>query len=236
MALKGAAFIAMWHDIEPTQHREYLEWHTREHMFERLSIPGFLSGKRLHAPNAHRHVFGTIYTGTDVEVFRSPAYLERLNNPTPWTGAVAPSFRNMLRVACEIIASAGHGDGGSMATLRLTFNQADAANALKAQAQQWVQTIQKLPGVACTHLALARSDVSNVRTRETELRGDVAEKTFDAVLLIEGFDQAGLQAALPQATQLLLATQIVGGPISQLYEVAYTLTSDGAREYLQSSS
>ena len=106
MGLKGSAFLAIWHDIAEGAHGEYIEWHTREHMPERVSIPGFNTGKRLHAPEAGRYVFGTIYAADNVEVFRSPAYLERLNNPTPWTSAVAPSFRNFLRVACDRVATA----------------------------------------------------------------------------------------------------------------------------------
>ena len=47
MALTGSAFLAIWHDIDPPSWTEYMEWHTREHMPERLSIPGFTVGKRL---------------------------------------------------------------------------------------------------------------------------------------------------------------------------------------------
>ena len=60
MSLPGNAFLAMWHDIEPDAWTEYMEWHTREHMPERLSIPGFLVGKRLiseYDPEADRVEF-----------------------------------------------------------------------------------------------------------------------------------------------------------------------------------
>ena len=87
MGLKGSAFLVMWHDIAEGAVMDYIEWHTREHMPERLSIPGFTTGKRLHAPNASRYAFGTIYAGESLETFRSPDYLERLNNPTPWTAS-----------------------------------------------------------------------------------------------------------------------------------------------------
>ena len=135
MGLRGSAFLAIWHDIAEGQHGEYIEWHTREHMPERLAIPGFRTGKRLHAPDAERYIFGTIYSGDTVDVFRSPAYLERLNNPTPWTAAVAPSFQNFLRIACEKIASAGTGDGGSMATIRFDFAGDGASDAFASKAQ-----------------------------------------------------------------------------------------------------
>lgn len=226
MGLKGSAFMAIWHDIAEGEHDAYIEWHTREHMPERLSIPGFRTGKRLHAPEAGRYVFGTIYAGDDVEVFRSAAYLERLNNPTPWTATVAPSFQNFLRVACERIAAAGRGDGGSLATIRFDFTQADAEATLRSRAQEIVDGVLALEGVCGVHLGVARTEVSGVPTRETELRSAMAEKGFDAVLLVEGSSRAGLDAALPEIERLALAGGVLGSPASIVYETAFTLTSE----------
>lgn len=226
MGLKGSAFLAIWHDIADGEHDEYVEWHTREHMPERLSIPGFRIGKRLHAPGSDRHVFGTIYAGDDVEVFRSPAYLARLNDPTPWTAAVAPSFQNFLRVACERIASAGRGEGGSMATLRFDFRGDDAEAALKSQASNLVQKVLALPSVCCVHLGVSRNEVSGVRTRETELRADMSERNFDVVLLVEGSASVGLEAALPRIRDLCEETGVLAAPVGAVYEAAFTLTAE----------
>jgi hypothetical protein len=229
MGMKGSAFLAIWHDIAEGQHAEFIEWHTREHMPERLSIPGFTTGKRLHTPDASRHVYGTIYAAENVEVFRSPAYLERLNNPTPWTSAVAPSFQNFLRVACDRVAHAGTGDGGSMATIRFDFTGQGADATLRTKAQKLVDEILALKGVCAVHLGLARSEVSSVRTRETELRQVMSEKGFDAVLLIEGSYRSGLEAALAEAQRLALATGVLKSPLSMVYETAFSITSDDMR-------
>jgi hypothetical protein len=40
MALRGRAFMAVWHDIASTGEAEYNTWHTRQHMPERLGVPG----------------------------------------------------------------------------------------------------------------------------------------------------------------------------------------------------
>lgn len=226
MGLRGSAFLAIWHDIAEGAHGEYIEWHTREHMPERLSIPGFRTGKRLYAPGADRHVFGTIYAGDDLEVFRSPAYLERLNNPTPWTAAVAPSFRNFLRVACERIASAGTGDGGDMATLRFDFAGEGGAATLEAKAQGLAEAILALPGTCGAHVGVARAEVSSVRTRETELRAEMSEKRFDVVVLIEGSSRAGLEALLADAERLALETGALVSPASHVYATAFSLTAE----------
>jgi hypothetical protein len=226
MGLNGPAFLAIWHDIADGAHEEYIEWHTREHMPERLSIAGFRTGKRLHRPDAPRYVFGTIYAGDSVEVFRSPAYLARLNNPTPWSSSVAPTFQNFLRVACERVASAGRGDGGAMATLRFDHAHRNSEAKLLAEAQALVHRILALRGVAAVHLGLARDEISAVRTRETELRSPMAEKGFDAVLLIEGSSRAGLEAAATEAELMALATGTLTNPAGLVYETAYTLTSE----------
>ena len=46
MPLRGSAFLAIWHDIEAHGEVEYDDWHTREHMPERVEIPGFEAGRR----------------------------------------------------------------------------------------------------------------------------------------------------------------------------------------------
>lgn len=230
MALKGAAFLAIWHDITPGRHEAYIDWHTREHMPERLSIPGFRTGKRLHAPHAGRHVFGTIYSGDTLDVFRSVAYLERLNTPPPWTAEIAPSFENFLRIACERIAQTGQGDGGTMATICFDFSQDLAAGALRHIGQALVEEIHALPGVCAAHLGLAHREVSSQRTRETELRAAMAEREFDAVLLIEGSVAAGLGQSVSEVERRAVATGLLRDPRSALYEVAYTLGHLDAEE------
>lgn len=226
MGLKGSAFLAIWHDIAQGTHEDYIEWHTREHMPERLSIPGFRTGKRLHLPQAERYVFGTIYAADTVEVFRSPAYLERLNNPTPWTTSVAPTFQNFLRIACDRVASAGTGDGGAMATWRFDYSGPKSEAKIRAVAQSLVNDVLALPGICAVHLGLARSEVSSVKTRETQLRSAMSEKGFDAVLLIEGSSRAGLEASVPAAVRLALATGALTSPTGLVYETAFSLTSD----------
>jgi hypothetical protein len=195
-------------------------------MPERLSIPGFTTGKRLQAPGASRYVFGTIYAGESLETFRSPNYLERLNNPTPWTAAVAPSFQNFLRVACEKIATAGNGDGGSIATIRLDLSGDDAEKQLRANAQSLAESILAVRGVSCVHIGVSRNEVSSVRTRETELRKEMSESGFDVVILIEGSSSPGLRAALPESERLAVASGVLAAPVSNIYETAFSLTAE----------
>jgi hypothetical protein len=224
MALQGNALLALWHDIDPPARTEYMEWHTREHMPERLSLPGFTVGKRLINHDLARYQYGTIYAGEDVEVFRSPAYLERLNKPTDWSLRVQPAFRNFLRVACIRLAARGVGEGGAVATVRLDFADASAERALRLGADALAEALLAITGVCCSHVALARAAVSDVRTRETELRPAMAERAFDALVLVEGNGRPQLEAATPQIERTIAQSGCgLTRPVTLVHNLAYQL-------------
>jgi hypothetical protein len=42
MALLGRGAFVAWHDIAAGREADYHVWHSREHMLERVAIPGFL--------------------------------------------------------------------------------------------------------------------------------------------------------------------------------------------------
>ena len=44
--LAGGGAVVIWNGIRPELREDFFEWHPREHMVERLSIPGFLRGRR----------------------------------------------------------------------------------------------------------------------------------------------------------------------------------------------
>jgi len=46
MSLAGQGAVAIWHDIAPEGRSDFYAWHGREHMPERVGIPGFLRGRR----------------------------------------------------------------------------------------------------------------------------------------------------------------------------------------------
>ena len=226
MALTGTALLALWHDIDPPSQTEYMEWHTREHMPERLSIPGFTVGKRLINHDLGRHRYGTIYGGEDLEVFRSPAYLERLNDPTPWSLRVQPAFRNFLRVACVRLASRGVGDGGAVATVRLGFADGAGAADLQAGAAALADAVLAIQGVCCAHVAEARAEVSGVRTRETEIRPEMRERAFDALVIAEGSGRPEVEAVAGEIERAIADAGCgLTAPDTLVYSLAYQLGS-----------
>jgi hypothetical protein len=225
MALKGRAFVIMWHDITPQGDAQYNQWHTRQHMPERLDHAGFLRSRRGVNRGLERQIYFTLYEGADLEAFVAPDYAQSLNHPTAWTQNVAPHFRNFLRVACEIVHTSGRGVGGAVATVRLTCDEEGAAVAALAPALASIEGMAQVTGV---HLAAARPGFSDQETSETQLRPRMHEAPFDLVLVVEtmGLAEAceaegGIMAALAQAG--------FAGGLFQPYDVAYTLEKRDAR-------
>lgn len=63
-------------DIDAEAIAEHDDWHTHEHLPERLSIPGFLRGTRWVAVQGQPR-YCVLYEVADLATLRSPAHLER---------------------------------------------------------------------------------------------------------------------------------------------------------------
>ena len=167
-------------------------------------------------------------TGADVDVFRSPDYLRRLNNPTPWSTKMQPAFRNFLRVACERLASAGAGDGGAMATIRLDLSQGGEPR-LRDGAARLCAALLAVTGAGAAHVGLARSEVSGIRTRETDLRPGMSEEGFDAVVLVEGSGLPELEASVAALDTVIAESDLgLSRPRTIVYNLAWQLSSEQA--------
>lgn len=224
MALQGTAFITMWHDVEASKLDAFNAWHTHEHMPERVGIPGFLGGRRYWNHSLERQRCFTLYEGEDGNAFCSAAYLERLNNPTPWTTQVQPSFRNFLRIACETVVREGRGIGGAVATWRLTLAAGTVLDSARIAAG-----IREERAVTGIHIGKARGDLTAYRTAETELRPGGEEAGFDMVVLADGVGHAELQAVLLAHTGRLQAMTGVLDVMPAVYDLSFRITKDDLR-------
>src|SRR5438093_8132398 len=113
MSLAGRGIVAIWHDIVLEAQPEFYEWHNREHMPERMDIPGFRRGRRYIAVQGNPQFF-CFYEGDDLGVVAGREYLQRLNNPSEWTRRMMPHFRNMSRSVCNLRYSQGRARAASL--------------------------------------------------------------------------------------------------------------------------
>src|SRR5688572_12170311 len=115
----GNAAVAMWWDVAPEMRAEWEDWHSSEHMPERLAIPGFLRGTRWIALSGEPSYF-VCYEVESLATMTGGAYLQSLNNPTPWSRKMMPHHRNMVRSLCLVRDGYGGGIAKVMATVRLS--------------------------------------------------------------------------------------------------------------------
>jgi hypothetical protein len=105
MALTGSAFLALFNDFDPARDDEYNEWHSREHVPERLTIPGIERARRYVGRGEERYTYFTLYEVASAQTLLSEPYQHLLANPTPWSRTMRPSFRAFLRIPCRTLAS-----------------------------------------------------------------------------------------------------------------------------------
>ncbi len=183
------AFLAIWHGLINEEKAEWERWHTYEHIQERVAIPGFLGGRRYMNNNYKKQSCFTIYEGKNLAIFQSAPYLERLNNPTPWTKTNAKSFINFTRGACKCVSISGqkNGYGGSIITIRVLKDK-DFKHDLK-YFDQLTSKIYKLNGIISSALGICHTETTSTETKERKLRKSTKETSLEGVLLIEGYDE-----------------------------------------------
>ena len=173
----GKAAIVMWWDVAPEMRAEWEDWHTNEHMPERLAIPGFLRGTRWVSGNS----YFVLYEVESVATLTGGAYVERLNNPTPWSIKMMPHHRNMVRSLCEVRATWGGGVPQTLATIRFSL----------------ASDLPKLPqgqGLTSAHLLQSVPMAATPQTTEQKIRG--GDASADWVLLIGGYASEAVKAAV----------------------------------------
>jgi hypothetical protein len=218
MALRGRGAVAIWNGIAPGHEAEFVEWHVREHMPERVGIPGFLSGRRYTAVDGSPAYFNYYEVATP-DVLRSDAYLSRLNAPSPWTQKVVAQFRDVSRTLCRVGASAGMGTAAYAEVLR--FDRCD-----EAAATSLALRLTDDPTIPAAHLFLREEGPPQVTT-ETRLRR-VPDVTWAAILIAEAASEPGAarirSGALSDAS---LRHAGLGVPAGRgLYRLDYLITHE----------
>ena len=203
MSLLGKAAVAIWQDPRPEARQDYFEWHNREHMPERVGIPGFLRGRRYCAVRGQPEFF-TLYEAASLAVLTGPDYLARLEHPTQWTQRVAPQLQNNVRSLCEVALTLGSGVGGLAMTWRYDVAPEKAA-AHRGLVEDRLRALAQRPGIVGAHLCLGDVAASSVQTAEKRTRPTKA-LTPAWVLIAEG---AGERRSLEDACGELLPAAIL---------------------------
>ena len=161
-----AAMLAAWLDITPEVETEFADWYFREHIPERVTLPGFLSGRRYTAPCGRLNKYLALYEATSKDVFASKAYREILNQPTESTTKFMPHFRNFMRSVFDVRLELGSQYGGTIATIRYASGT-DLVDWLEGEA---LGALAKRSGICRVRLLEADEQQSTPNTNEARMR------------------------------------------------------------------
>ena len=114
MPLLGTAILAVWNEVDPAIEPDFNDWYLREHVPERLSVPGMNRGRRYRA-EAGTPRYMAFYEAASMDVLTQGPYRTQLDNPTAWTQRIMPHFRFAQRGLCDVAASLGDGIGSAAA-------------------------------------------------------------------------------------------------------------------------
>ena len=199
MSLLGSAVLVNWGGIVKDKEIEYNDWHSKEHMPERISLPGFLRGLRavgISGTNLN-HKYFMMYEAERKEVFTSTKYLKRLNNPTEWTKNFFSNYLSPSRTICSVISSKSIGVGGYLATIRF-LGEKVSNNYSVENLKSFAPKILKLIGVTGMHVILGDSSYGQMNTEEKKYRSSqgLSDQIVSQAIIIEGMNYDSLETAI----------------------------------------
>ncbi|CAN7730020.1 hypothetical protein LJR220_001832 [Bradyrhizobium sp. LjRoot220] len=118
MPIAGQGMLLTSMNIDAAHEAEFNRWYDREHLEERVAMPGFLEARRYVAQDGNPKYL-SLYSTETIEVLDSPFYRNALANQTAWSKANIARFRNMIRGVSRITVSRGTGRGAALGIVRL---------------------------------------------------------------------------------------------------------------------
>ncbi|WP_309086174.1 DUF4286 family protein [Chelativorans sp.] len=231
MGFRGTAFIALWNGVDPERAAEYNIWHTREHVPERLSVPGMCSARRYRRLQGPLHEYFTLYDLEDTGVLASEAYRHLLENPTEWSRSMRPSFRGFFRLCCTREASYGGGLGSILAAM--VFGE--DVNPTTPDLQTGLRGFLEEPSVIAVHLLERDPSVPPV---PFTVGGETPALPEAGAILFESFDAEAFKAGLPGLVDRLNGMRLSEAATTlTVYQLASALDRESlAKQHLCSAN
>lgn len=186
----GLLFV--WTQIDAEFEDDFNRWYDREHIEERIRIPGLSSGTRYRAIDTPRGYLG-LYRTDSIEVFDSAPYQSAFRSQTPWSIKNFGRMRDPMRRVFRVVSETGFGTGASLAVLRFgnTSISEEAARAAGIQ-------VQTMDGIVSTRLLVP--DVEKSTPLPNERREG---RIMDAILLIDATTEAAARTGAGAAAARL---------------------------------
>ncbi|KAB0638783.1 DUF4286 family protein [Burkholderia latens] len=172
--------LCVWTDIDPAHEADFNAWYDREHMQERVAIPGFTHARRFRATDGGPRKYLALYVTDTLDVFRSDAYRRAFTQQTAWSLANFERMTGTQRRVGDLTIDAGDGEGIHLALFVLPPERIDVPHL-----RERFDVALREPGIHAARLFRTAPELS------APIGADAAARpAADALVLIEGSDAA----------------------------------------------
>ncbi|MEM5500376.1 hypothetical protein WNY59_02105 [Ahrensia kielensis] len=122
------AQLFVWSDIDSDYEADFNLWYDREHMEERVRIPGFTGARRYRAISGSARRYLALYRATSLTDFTSEAYRKAFTKQTQWSITNFGRMSNTRRRVMHVAQEGGFGWGGALVLIELVPEAIDSNN------------------------------------------------------------------------------------------------------------
>ncbi|MCC2639547.1 MAG: hypothetical protein K0Q68_3266 [Moraxellaceae bacterium] len=179
-------------------------WYDREHMQERVAIPGFQSARRFAAVGDCPRPYLALYYTDTLGVFQSEPYARAFANQTPWSLENFKRMRGTQRRVGKLTLETGEGEGGALALFVVPQAKLAEPGALPLLTKRAAATTQE-------EFMVRASVLQTDAHLSTPVTADAVPAPADALVMLE--------ASRPEAarTQARLLAETLGVPAADVY-------------------
>ena len=180
------AMLMVWTAIAAAEEAGFNDWYNREHLRERIGLPGFIRGRRYQAESGGTGYLA-LYEISEASALQSEPYLRLKQSRDLRSLHFVPLFRNTIKATCDVVLQAGVGEGAWLALLPVRHGH-KAVDALRVLFDSLVQQ----SGIMAASLG-----VSNQGARAASAGHDLrpGDRHAESVVLVEAATRQGAELA-----------------------------------------
>lgn len=191
MPIAGKGMLLTSMNVDAADEADFNRWYDREHLEERVAIPGFLEARRYVAHDGNPKYL-SLYSTETFDVLDSAAYRTALANQTAWSKANIARFKDMIRGVARITISRGIGRGAVLGIIRLRPSSAGGEDELRRALRERLDPA-KFDGIISMHLLENDAALSRPLTDDPAAPNPGAGDWF---VLIDATDIDAIPAAM----------------------------------------
>jgi hypothetical protein len=204
MKLFGKGMMVTFTEVPTDLEDEFNQWYNREHLDERIGLPGFRRARRYQAVDASIKYMST-YECTQSSDIGSSTYLDVLAAPSEWSKKIMPRFSKWHRMVCRVIADSSRGMGSYLSLARFYPDPAHTSDAEAWLTSGILDEVSQRPGLTGTCAIAVDLEIDQRMTRTFGQEPDPNQMPEWGVL-VEGTDLDSINTA---------ALDILTGPLTE---------------------